>query len=164
MKTLYIVRHAKSSWKYESLSDFERPLRKKGIDDLQTIAEALREKNVRPDLLLTSAAVRAIQTAVFLSQALELPEDILGVRSILYPGCRDQYLDCIRELPESCHSVMIVGHHPAVTDTINTLLGEELQRVATSSVHCIQWDNAESWKPCVSEPGQLVFAFKPKNL
>ena len=164
MKTLYIVRHAKSSWKYESLSDCERPLRKKGIDDLQNIIEALREKNIHPEMILTSTAVRAIQTAVLLSQGLDMPQDVLGVRSILYPGCRDQYLDCIRQLPEDLRSVMIVGHHPAVTDTINTLLGEELHRVATSSVHCVRWDEADSWKQCVSEPGQLVFAFKPKNL
>jgi len=164
MKTLYIVRHAKSSWRHKALNDFERPLRKKGMDDLHAIIKVLKEKNVHPDFLVTSAAVRTIQTAVLLSQGLEMPQEAFGIKSTLYHGDSDQYLDCIKELPKGCNSVMIVGHHPAITGTINVLLGEELHRVATSSVHGIQWDEADSWKKCVNEPGQLLFALKPKNL
>jgi len=164
MKTLYIVRHAKSSWKNKSLDDFERPLRKKGVEDLRAVIEVLNERNVRPDFLLTSPAVRAIQTAMLLSQGLEMPQDSVGIRSVLYPGTCEQYQDCVRELPKERESVMIVGHHPAVTDMINSLLGEELQRAATSSVHAIQWDKADSWKKCFSNPGQLLFAVKPKNI
>jgi len=171
MKTLFIVRHAKSSWKYKALSDFERPLRKKGMDDLHTVIAALRDqfcrfehKNVRPDFMISSAAVRAIQTAVILSQSLELPQEAFGIRSTLYPGDCDHYFDCIKQLPKEYHSAMIVGHHPAVTDTINTLLGEEdIKRVVTSSIHCIRWEEADSWKQCFDEPGQLLFALKPKK-
>ena len=164
MKTLSIVRHAKSSWKYKALSDFERPLRKKGMEDLHAVITALRDKDVRPDFMMTSAAVRAIQTAVLLSQGLEMPQEAFGIRRTLYPGSCDQFFDCIKQFSEEYHSAMIVGHHPAVTDTINTLLGEDIKRVATSSVYCIQWDKADSWKQCLDEPGQLVFALKPKKL
>ena len=164
MKTLFIVRHAKSSWRYKSLSDFERPLRKKGMDRLHAVIEALKDKKAKPDFMMTSAAVRAIQTAVILSQGLKMPQEAFGIRSTLYPGNCDQYLDCIKQLPEEYHSVMIVGHHPAVTDTINSLLGEDMKQVATSSVHCIQWNKADSWNQCLNEPGQLLFAVKPKNL
>ena len=59
---------------------------------------------------------------------------------------------------------MLVGHHPAVTETINALLSEELQRAATSSVHAIQWDEADSWEKCLKKPGQLLFAIQPKNI
>ena len=134
------------------------------MDDLHDIIKALRDKDIRLDFLVTSAAVRAIQTAVLLSQGLEMPQEAFGIRSTLYPGTCDQYLDCIKHLPKECFSAMIVGHHPAVTETINTLLGEELHRVATASVHCIRWDEAETWQQCLDEPGQLMFAFKPKNI
>ena len=167
MKTLYIVRHAKSSWKYKSLGDFERPLRKKGMDDLHAMIKALREQNVRPDLLLTSPAVRAVQTALFLSHGLEMTQDSISLKSILYPGDCEQSLNCVKGIPKKNHSAMIVGHHPAVTETIHSLLGEwgeELQRVSTSSVHAIQWDKADSWEKCVGRPGQLLFAIQPKHL
>ena len=164
MKTLYIVRHAKSSWKYKALNDFERPLRKKGIDDLHAIIKALIGKNVRPDFIVTSAAVRTIQTAVCLSQGLEMPQEAFGIKSTLYRGKSEQYLDCIKGLSDEYQSVMIVGHHPAITETINILLGEELQRVVTSSVHCIQWEDSDFWENCVRQRAQLVFALKPKKL
>ena len=164
MKTLYIVRHAKSSWKYKSFSDFERPLRKKGVEDLRTIIEVLKEKNVRPDFLITSPAVRAIQTAVLLSQGLEMPPESIVIKNVIYSGTHEQYLGCISELPQKNHSVILVGHHPAVADTINSLLGEELLCAATSSVHAIQWDEAKSWIKCITKPGQLLFAIKPKSI
>jgi phosphohistidine phosphatase len=164
MKTLYLVRHAKSSWKYKSLSDFERPLRKKGMDDLHAIIEVLKEKEVRPDFLVTSAAIRAVQTAVLLLQGLEMSQDSIGIKSSLYPGTCEQYLGCIKELPQEHHSVMLIGHHPAITEAINSLLEENLQRAATSSVHAIQWNEADRWEKCFDNPGQLLFAIKPKNL
>ena len=163
MKTLYIVRHAKSSWKHKSLNDFERPLRKKGMDDLHTIIGALKEKDVKPDFLVSSAAVRAIQTAVLLSQGLEMSQECLGIRIALYQGKCEQYMNSIKELPNECDSAMIIGHHPAITDTINYLLEEELPRVATSSVYCIQWDEMDSWEKCVGVPGHLIFHIKPKK-
>ena len=164
MKTLYIVRHAKSSWKHKSFSDFERPLRKKGVEDLRAMIDVLKARNVRPDLLMTSPAIRAIQTAVLVTQGLDMPSDSMRMKNELYLGTCEQYLDCVKTLSQECQSAMIVGHHPGVTDTINSLLGEELHRAATSSVHAIQWDEATSWKKCLNNPGQLVFAMKPKNL
>ena len=134
------------------------------MDDLHRIIEVLKERNVCPDFLITSPAVRAVQTAVLLSQGLAMPPDSIAIKNVLYPGTSEQYLDCIKELSKEQQSVMIVGHHPAMTDTINTLLKEELQRVATSSVHAIQWDKAKSWEKCLSSPSQLVFAIKPKNI
>ena len=164
MKTLYIVRHAKSTWRYKSFSDFERPLRKKGVEDLRLMTQALKEKNIRPDILLTSPAVRAVQTAVLLSQGLEMSPESIAIKNVLYPGTSEQYLDCILELPQEFQAALIVGHHPAVTDIINLFLGEELLHAATSSVHAVQWGDAKSWKKCITVPGQLLFAIKPKSI
>ncbi len=156
MKTLYLVRHAKSSWDYDDLCDFDRPLGAKGIKQLQTVIPALKKEKIRPDMLLSSPAVRAIQTAMMVFQGLELPTDVFALCAPLYEGAAVDYLDAIKALPESVGSAMLVGHHPGITNAVNQLLGENLEKIPTSAVYGIRW-KTDSWTKCVSEKGNSVF-------
>ncbi len=157
MKILYLVRHAKSSWDYDDLCDFDRPLGTKGIKQLQTIIPALKKEKVRPDVLVSSPAVRAIQTAMMVLHGLELPTEAFTLRAPLYEGAALEYLDAIQSLSDSFDTAMIVGHHPGITNAVNRLLGEHFEKIPTSAVYGIRW-KTDSWTKCVSEKGTSVFA------
>ena len=115
MKTLYLVRHAKAVREEESLSDYERPLRNKGMRSIHGVIKKLKEKNTQPDILYSSHAMRAIQTATLIFRGLELPQEAFSLCPSLFEGPLSDYVSVMRSIPEKCRSAMIIGHNPAIT-------------------------------------------------
>lgn len=135
MKTLLILRHAKSSWKDMSLADHDRPLKKRGKRDAPRMGTLLREEGLVPDLIISSTAKRALETAVLVADASGYEGDI-DVRREFYPGYPDAYIDALRETADEYRIMMVVGHNPGLEELLELLTeaGEFLPTAALAQV------------------------------
>ena len=137
MKKLYVVRHAKSSWSNNLLSDYERPLEKSGINDTNQIGHYLRSKQYIPDCVLTSAAVRTIQTTDILYKYFSKNTvEIIKLES-LYGASVEETINIIKNFNNKYNSLMVVGHNPTITLMINQISSAVIDHVPTSGVAVI---------------------------
>jgi phosphohistidine phosphatase len=164
MKTLYIVRHAKSSWESAAMTDFERPLNDRGLKSAPHMAKLLKEKKVHPDLIIASPARRALETAEIFSETLGYPEEKILTQIEIYHGGINNMQKIVHAIPESCEVAMIVGHNPTLTDFTNFLTGEgnHIDGFVTCGVARIDLD-LDSWKKVKGGSGRLAFYEFPKK-
>jgi phosphohistidine phosphatase len=163
MKTLYIVRHAKSSWKYPELSDDERPLLEKGKKRTKKIVDFLLSKDVKLDLIISSHAVRALDTARILAHALGYPEDDIVISRQLYHANADQVYDQFFDLNDDVENLMIVGHNPTFTNFANHFVDEKIDWLPTSGVVSISFDT-RLWVNLPMAKKKKNFVIFPKAL
>jgi phosphohistidine phosphatase len=114
MSTLSLLRHAKSAWDDETLTDHERPLAPRGIRDAKRMAEHLRSTGAQPELVLCSSAVRTRQTLDLVTPA--LGDAAVLIEDELYGASAESLLERIRGVPESVRSVLVIGHNPGLED------------------------------------------------
>ena len=134
MRTLTLVRHAKSSWKDINLSDYDRPLNKRGKRDLPLLCQRLQAQDIRPDLILYSPALRTKITAEQIHKHLNLPKEHIEPCLNLYEASEMTLLSLIqRTAPEKQH-LMLVGHNPGLENLANLLLGNALSHFPTTAV------------------------------
>ena len=155
-KTLYLLRHAKSSWKDISLSDFDRPLNKRGKHDAPFMAEKMRAKGIRPQLILSSPAKRAKKTAKTFSDILEVE---LHLDKKLYEGNISEMLEIIEHLFEHHDEVMIVAHNPELTMINDILSNKEIFNIPTTGIVAIVFNHLPTQK---SKGRQLFFEYPKK--
>jgi phosphohistidine phosphatase len=163
MKTLYIVRHAKSSWEFTGLGDHERPLMEKGRQRTSLITEYLKKNNVSPDLLISSHATRAFDTAVLIAQAIGYPPESIRINKMFYHANEEDIFDEICEVPDTVQSLMIVGHNPTFTDFANQFLDSKIEWLPTSGVVSVSF-NTERWEKIMETKSSLNFIIFPKKL
>jgi phosphohistidine phosphatase len=132
MKTLLILRHAKSSWKNLLLADIDRPLNKRGKRDAPHMGALLREQDLVPDLILSSPAVRARKTAKAVSENSGYEGEI-EIHPDFYPGDPDTFIGTFYSIPDHIASVLIVAHNPGLEDLLYVLTGESA-RLPTSAL------------------------------
>lgn len=123
MKTLFLIRHAKSSWDDTALPDKDRPLNDRGRRDAPKMGERLAKRDVKPDLILSSPAVRALRTAEIIAKKLDYRRKIV-VNERLYAVGADDLLDVIHQLGDKVERVMLFGHNPELTELAHRLSGE----------------------------------------
>ena len=130
-KTLYIARHAKSSWDDTTLSDFERPLNTRGERDAPFMAALLKDKGIKPDLILSSPARRAKTTAKYYHEALggELRFD-----ERIYEASAMSLLYLLQEAFEKVDTLMLVGHNPGLTALNDMLSNKSIYNIPTAGV------------------------------
>lgn len=166
MKTLYLVRHAKSSWdNAEELSDRERPLNKRGKRDAPKMAVLLAERNIIPDVLVSSPAVRAYTTAQVFAQVFDLKtKDIQLEEDIYEHGTSvEKILQIVQQLDDKHTSAMVFGHNPTFTELANCYSGTLIENVPTCGVVCIEF-NVPTWKEVSEKNGKIAFFEYPKKL
>jgi phosphohistidine phosphatase len=123
VRTLYLLRHGKSSWDDPSLDDFERPLNGRGRRAARSMAKHLAGAAVTPDLVLCSAAKRTRETLERLGKPLS--ESQVLVERGLYAATHQRLLDRLRRVPEDARSVMVIGHNPGLERLARLLCGED---------------------------------------
>lgn len=123
MKTLLILRHAKSSWGDPELPDHDRPLAKRGKRDAPRVGQLLRKEGLTPDLILSSTAKRACKTAEAVAEESGYEGEI-ELCGEFYPGAPEDYVAVLRRLPDEERRVMVVGHNPGLEELLETLTGE----------------------------------------
>jgi phosphohistidine phosphatase len=134
MKKLTLIRHSKSSWADPMLNDFDRPLNKRGENDLPQMAKRVRDFGLFPDRILTSGALRALTTAEALADTLELPSEQLFELPELFESCCETLLHVLQQQPDHCHHLMLVGHSPGLDALAHYLTHETLSKFPTSAV------------------------------
>ncbi len=162
MKTLLILRHAKSSWKHAELADHERPLNKRGQRDAPRMGQLVAEEGLTPDLILSSSAVRARRTAVAVADNCGYDDEVEVTRDF-YHGDVETFLQVLRRLPERYESVMVVGHNPGLEELLEALTGD-YERLPTAALAQVRLP-AGSWAELDEEvEGELVDLWLPRNL
>lgn len=162
IKTLYLIRHAKSSNApvYDN-QDFERPLKKIGKQDAKELGDYLNEKEVIIDRIYTSAAKRTRGTAKRVAKGLGMNWKDIEEDSALYKISTPAYLDYLRNLPDSLHQIALVGHNPATLEAINYLqLDTILNHMPKGGIAAIQFYTT-SWKNLSHKSGLLVLFASP---
>jgi phosphohistidine phosphatase len=125
LKSLLILRHAKSSWDEPSLADINRPLNKRGKRDAPHVGFLLREEGLVPDLILCSPALRARKTAEAVAENCGYEGEI-EIQDSFYPGYPADFLEVLGRLPDQYQSVMVVGHNPGLEELLTTLTDESV--------------------------------------
>jgi len=163
MKTIYVVRHAKSSWDFPQLSDHERPLISKGIKRTKLISEYLVKNNITVDLVVASHATRALETAKLISRAIGYPSDNIRIERMIYHADADQIFDQFYDIPDGVDSIMIVGHNPTFTNFANLFLSEKVDWLPTSGLVCINFDT-DDWLKLPEASSSVKFMITPRML
>lgn len=163
MKTLFVVRHAKSSWDDPTLSDHERPLNKTGIRKTKIIVEYLKRNRIKPELLKSSSANRALSTAQLIAKELDYPIEEIEVEENLYHASSDEVFSELFILPNSINSVMIFGHNPTFTYFVNEFVNPKMDNLPTSGVVSISFDTDE-WEKIAMVDYKVNFVVTPKLL
>ncbi|MBF0587219.1 histidine phosphatase family protein [Prosthecochloris sp. N3] len=162
MKTLYLVRHAKSSWDNAAMADFDRPLNTRGQKAAPFMAQLMAEKQASPDLMITSPANRALTTAQIFADVLDYPVDKLQERMEIYEGGLNHCIRIIQEIPDTVHSVMLFGHNPTLTMLANFISGEHLENMVTCSVVKITLKH-DQWNDTMMDSGAMEWYEYPKK-
>jgi phosphohistidine phosphatase len=163
MKLLSIMRHAKSSWDFPDLADDERPLIEKGIRRTEKTCRYIKSKNMEPDIIISSPAVRAMETARLVKNNLKMDAPIL-VAEAFYPGNMEYYFTNLKMADEKYQHIMIIGHNPEISNFACELLKNNIAAwIPTSGCVTMQLD-IKGWDDLLPGKGQLVHYIEPKKL
>ena len=163
MKTLYLVRHAKSSWKFPELRDFDRPLNGRGKRNAPDMGKRLKAKGIRPDLLLTSPANRALTTAREIAEKIDYPLEGIHENDDIYHGSENTLLAIINGTDGNVNELMLFGHNPGFTDLANLLGDQWIDNIPTCGIVSIQFD-VENWSAVTPGTGKNLFFDYPKKI
>lgn len=163
MKTIFIVRHAKSSWNTTDIPDEKRPLMEKGKKRTKKVIDYLLSNNIKVDYIISSQAVRAHETAKIFAHALKYPVEDIRIDSQIYHADGDALLNQFYDLPERFNTVMIVGHNPALTDFANLFLESPIENLPTSGVVSISFDT-DHWDKVPVASRKTNFILFPKEM
>lgn len=161
MKTLYLVRHAKSDWGDPMLDDHDRPLNERGLRDAPAMGHRLAEQGLRPDRIVTSTAVRARSTARLLARTLGIGDDHVVEDDRLYAATASRILHIASGLDDELGSAMLVGHNPGMSDAVGELTGEWVELPTCAVVECRI--DVDSWAEVVEGSGELATVDTPKG-
>ena len=163
VKKLILVRHAKSSWKDTSLNDIQRPLNKRGSKDAPKMGDHMASEGIKPEVIFSSPGLRALTTARLISVKIEIePSDII-INEDLYTFSRSDLINAIQSIDDGYNSIMIVGHNPAITETVNYLSGSHIENIPTCGVAVLNIDT-DSWKNIYKNKAILERFDYPKKL
>lgn len=160
MKTLFVLRHAKSSWAETNIADFDRPLNKRGLAAASFMGELMRARELLPDVILSSPPKRAKETAVLVRDAGRLEAEI-SFDDRIYEASPQTLLAVATVIDDRFASAMVVGHNPGVEGFIRLLTGRQ-EQMATASLALLDL-NIESWNQIRAGCGDLRSVVRPRE-
>jgi len=160
MKTLYMIRHAKSSWEFD-VSDKKRPLNQRGLKDADLIGQKLKSIVKSVDKVLCSPAERAFTTANIVLSHLDIDESSFFVEPKLYDFGGSLVIEAIKDCDNAVDTLMIFGHNHAFTYLANLYGDEKIDNVPTAGVVIIEFD-VSKWKKI--NVGKTLLTLYPKSL
>ena len=159
MKTLFLVRHAKSDWENSLLQDIERPLNSRGYDNANTMS---RHFTSIPDLIITSPAVRAASTALIFARNLNYHSNQILIKQELYESSVKDYLSVIKKIDKSFRSVMLFAHNPLISNVADYLTKGIPTEMPTCAIAGIEFDT-DNWSELKPGSGRLILFDYPKK-
>ena len=163
MKTIILVRHAKSSWDDFSLNDEDRPLTDRGKKNAPDMAKRLHKKKIPIDAILSSPAKRAKSTADYFAKEYDIPKKKIILIPELYMASSETFVKTIRDAPKKADSIALFSHNEGITQFANSLSEARVDNMPTCSVFAVKAD-IDNWNEF--EPGKTEFYFfdYPKSL
>ncbi len=161
MKTLTLVRHAKSSWNDSSLTDRERPLNDRGERDAPEMGKRIVDHGIRPSLIISSPAVRAWTTAKIIAQQIGYPIEFLHRESDLYLASLNDLLQTVVSQDNGFNNLMVVGHNPGISDFANYLSPGVTNSMPTAAVVSVEIE-IDDWNLFEQPPTKLIAYDYPK--
>lgn len=160
MRRLLLIRHAKSSHKFDELDDHERPLNKRGDRDAIAMARFIAEQNESLDVIYSSTAIRALDFAQVISDfsAISLVPDLS-----FYTFDPDELIEILKSLPDTAYAVAIILHNPAVTQVLNRLTNGQIKKIPTAGVAAINCP-VDQWSDILEVQAELDYFVSPKIL
>lgn len=163
MKTLYLIRHAKSSWKDGGLRDFERPLNKRGKRDAPEMGQRLKGNKVKADVIISSSAKRAFKTAKIIAREIGYPVKKIVKKESVYLADVPTLIKVIRKISDKHQQAMLFGHNPGLTMLANFLVnGQQVENIPTCGIFCVEFE-INSWKEVDQGIGNIRFFDYPKK-
>jgi phosphohistidine phosphatase len=160
MKTLFLIRHAKSSWNNANLTDFERGLNDRGLRDAPFMADLLKKNGVKPDLMFVSTAKRTRLTAEYFVKSLGIEDTNLIFEETIYEAAPRTILSLIQGIDERKSIVLLVGHNPAMTDVANFFSKKFIDNVPTCGILKIE-AAIDNWGDFLPENAAVTSVFFP---
>lgn len=161
MKTLFLIRHAKSDWGDNSLSDFERPLNDRGKSDAPKMAHRLLDKKIEIDVFISSPAKRARKTASVFAKELNVDMEDVIYRDELYGAAEDVYYDVIANTDDKYENIAIIAHNPGITDFANQLTDTRVDNIPTCGIFALTVD-CKHWSAFRDAAKHFLFFDYPK--
>jgi len=161
MKSLIIVRHCKSSWADLSLSDFDRPLNKRGNIDGELMSNYLREKEKKIDKLILSTSKRTRLTSKYFTEKIHF--DSISYLDELYHASYSDIINIISKVENNFNSVMVIGHNPGLTELINQYTIMNIYNLPTTGVVKVKF-KGDKWERITENKGKIVYKKFPKEL
>ncbi|TDW99820.1 SixA phosphatase family protein [Dinghuibacter silviterrae] len=162
MKSLLVIRHAKSSWEWEDRNDFDRPLNDRGKRDAPMMAGRLLTRAIAPDLLVSSPAKRARKTAELFAAELGMSPDDILFKTELYHAAVATFYEVISGLPAAANTVALFSHNPGITAFVSGLTSVRLDNMPTCGVFAIHVSSSD-WADFASAPKEFWFFDYPKS-
>lgn len=162
MKTVVLIRHAKSSWAEEGVRDRERPLNERGKKDAPEMAKRLKKKGLKIDAFISSPAKRAKKTARYFAAEFGLGKGSVRIDDALYGATPAQFQQVITTLDANLTTVALFSHNPGITDFANTLTDVHTDNIPTCGAFAVQAD-VEHWKDFTAAKKIFLFYDYPKN-
>jgi len=161
MKTIYFIRHAKSGWSIPDTSDFERTVSKKGEKDINTMGSYLALRGIKPDLILSSCALRAQQTTDLLAEKIAFQGKKYYLQE-LYLTSVEVIQEIISIQDDEINTMFIVGHNPQLHELANSLMDEHISKFPSLGIIAIDFDT-ETWSTIAEVKGEIDFFIFPKQ-
>jgi len=162
MKTLYLVRHAKSSWDDPALADHDRPLNERGKRDAPKMGDRLAQRGTKVDLIISSSAARALATAQAIAEKIGYDRASIVADRRLYGTQVSALLYLIQELDDRYERVMLFGHNPEFTDLAH-FFGSEIDELPTCAVVEMTFE-VDHWTEVVKRKPATIWISTPKQL
>lgn len=161
MKQLFVIRHAKSTWKEENLPDMDRPLKGRGIRDAYNSSQWLRQENYWPDYVISSPATRALHTALIFAKSLDYAYADIRIEGQLYLCSAQEMHEVVQALDDRYEKVFLFAHNPTITNYVNQRIDHRIDNVPTTGVACLQF-KSKSWSQ-LEDSAELMFFDYPKR-
>ena len=162
MKTIYLIRHAKSDWSIENIPDIDRPLNQRGYNDAHKMASVIKEKNIIPDLVISSPGIRALTTALIFCREIDYDPAAILLKKNLYHSEVIDYLDVIQNTENDHDTIFLFGHNETITKCVNALVNSFTNEMSTCSIAGIR-SPTNNWASFVSAANELILFDFPKN-
>jgi phosphohistidine phosphatase len=162
MKTLLVVRHAKSSWDRIDQPDIERPLNDRGKKDAPDMAQRLKEKNIKIDLFVSSPAKRAKKTARLFAEEYKVDKEDILIQEDLYEPALNNFYNVVAALSDKEDVVALFSHNPGITEFVNSLTNVRIDDMPTCGIFAVSAP-INTWQEFKEAEKQFLFFDYPKN-
>jgi phosphohistidine phosphatase len=161
LKTLFIIRHAKSSWAEIGARDFDRVLDLRGHNDAPRMAKMLKMEGVKPDLIVSSPAMRAKTTAGYFAKEFGIDAQSIDYQQDIYEALVSDIDSVVRDLPNTAKVVFLFGHNPTLTYYTNRFNAKQIDNLPTCGIVRIE-TNVDDWSKMNEKNAKVTGLWFPK--